>query len=83
MESEEFNQPEEIEDEDDFLEPGCDADGFPNAEEFNAAIAEGSGNVDADDFDEDFESSSDLEDRKTMFDTLPEMDIIRHNLEFS
>lgn len=82
MESKEFNQPEVVGDVDDCVESGCDQDGFPSGEEFNATIAETRADLDADDFDEDFELSPELEDCETTFVTLPEMDIILYIWNF-
>jgi hypothetical protein len=54
-------------------------DGFPDPEGFNAAISEASGCRDEGDFDED--SDLDKDDAPVdPFETLPEWDIIEHNL---
>ena len=81
MEHEEFteaNKDKGITDDD--LEPGCDPDGFPNAEIFNVIMAEGNTDGNPDDFVEDL-FLDDFEDGcEAMGDTLPEMMEINHNI---
>ena len=55
---------------------------FPAAEKFNAAITEASADIDPDNFDEDFKPLEDEDSHETKFETLPEMEIIHHNLGF-
>jgi hypothetical protein len=54
-------------------------DHFPDPDWFNAAISEVSGSSDEDVFDEDFDLDED-DDHQDPFETLPEWDIIEHNL---
>ncbi|MGA2730199.1 MAG: hypothetical protein ABSE96_20510 [Terracidiphilus sp.] len=82
MEIEELKQCKEAEEGsgDSCPQPGCDADGFPNAEQFASAIAEASADVDPNNFNEDFEPLEHDDSRETMFNTLPELKMIHHNL---
>jgi hypothetical protein len=54
-------------------------DGFPDPASFNAAISEASGSVDVTTYDEDFDTGDD-NDHVDAFQTLPEWDLILHNL---
>lgn len=81
MDWEGYFEEEETEDWDDTGPfSGLDEHGLPDAEMFNAAMTEASEYVDPNEFADENSPDEYPEDHGAAFETLPEMDIIEHNI---